>query len=106
MRSPQPGEALVLHDQRRFALSSVDNGARGWWITARSADGTTLLQGNFPLEWDAALGTWRPEKMATPSEPAQRSHPTPYRRASRRASEKPLSAYDASAQEQAAEQTD
>lgn len=57
---PQSGETLILSDGRRFRVSSAVSGLRGWWFTATAEDGSSVLQGNLQLDWDARTCVWRP----------------------------------------------
>ena len=71
-RIPQPGEALILADGRRFVLCEAGGGVRGWWFKAESREDDGTLQGNLQLEWDTAAGAWRPAG-SRPSIPASPS---------------------------------
>ncbi len=56
---PQAGESLVLADGRRFVVTEIQNGIRGWWFLATAQDGNSTLQGNLRLEWDSHSLAWR-----------------------------------------------
>ena len=59
-RSPRSGDALILADGRRFIVTVIEGGVRGWWFTATAHDGRKTLQGNIHLEWDPQSLAWRP----------------------------------------------
>jgi hypothetical protein len=65
-RPLESGETLILADGRRFRVSSVEDGARGWWFRATALDGSCALQGNLELQWDGSAHVWRP--VGTPAE--------------------------------------
>jgi hypothetical protein len=68
--TPQPGEALILLDGRRFTLSTVQAGVRGWWFTATAHDGSCTLQGNLRLTWDVQRQCWcTGEVLSAPAVP-------------------------------------
>jgi hypothetical protein len=79
-RLPQSGELLVLADGRRFIVGEVQNGMRGWWFRATAQDGTSTLQGNLRLEWDAQLFAWRPAGHHTARPPSMWKTPQPKQR--------------------------
>jgi hypothetical protein len=66
-RTPQAGETLILSDGRHFRVSSAEVGVRGWWFSATAQDGSSVLQGNLELEWDARGCVWRPHPSPSPS---------------------------------------
>ncbi len=59
-RSPRSGDALILADGRRFVVTVIEDGVRGWWFTAADPIGHKTLQGNIRLEWNAEALAWRP----------------------------------------------
>jgi hypothetical protein len=79
-RLPKSGEPLVLSDGRRFNVDEVQDGVRGWWFRATAQDGSSTLQGNLRLEWDAQLAAWRPAGRHTPLPPSMRKASQPKQR--------------------------
>lgn len=86
-RTPQSSELLILADGRRFQIASVERGARGWWFTATAHDGSCMVQGNLPLDWDAECRGWRVADAVTPGPskdvavpPSMRRAPAPKRK--------------------------
>jgi hypothetical protein len=83
MRMPQAGEIVMLSDGRKFRLSGVENGPRGWWFTACAVDGSSILQGNLEFAWDPEARVWREERARplrpseTPLPPSMRSTGAP-----------------------------
>ena len=71
-RKPQAGEPIVLADGRRFVVTQIEHGGRGWWFMARAEDGSTALQGNLRLEWDSQAGVWRPTGTRSAVPPSMR----------------------------------
>jgi hypothetical protein len=86
-RTPRPGDLLILADGRRFQISSVEQGVRGWWFSAAGLDGSRLIQGNLQLDWDAASEGWRVagsmhsnSRLEMPMPPSMRRAPTSKRK--------------------------
>src|SRR3954469_4320129 len=63
IRTPQPGEPLIIADGRRFVFATVEDDVRGWWFSARAQDGRSELQGNTRLVWDSQASAWRPDTV-------------------------------------------
>lgn len=66
---PQVGEPLILVDGRRFTFGEIQDGVRGWWFVATANEGSSTLQGNLQLEWDAQADAWRPVGSGVPTTP-------------------------------------
>jgi hypothetical protein len=73
-RSPRAGDSLILADGRRFILTGIEDGVRGWWFTAAAPDGRKTLQGNIHLEWDPQALVWRPNGTREISPPHNLLH--------------------------------
>jgi len=79
--TPRSGDLLILADGRPFQLSSVEEGARGWWFTASALDGSRLIQGNLHLHWDAECEGWRVAGSMRPNSSLKVTMPPSMRRA-------------------------
>jgi hypothetical protein len=80
-RTPHPGDALLIEGTRLFLITGVDPSVRGFWFTARAADGATALQANYALAWDDSKGLWVSEGGRLDPSSSARRHPVRLRRA-------------------------